>query len=199
MGTAAKSDARREILQAAVGVFSRRGYAAASVQAVLAGTGYSKPTLYYHFGSKAGLFKAILDFAYDESFRMMGEAVAACDGSEAALVEATLAVFRFARTHGDLTRLVFASMFAAPGEQPAGVVDAARRRRNADLILHIVREGQRRGELAPGHPPGDLVQAVLGAISQRVRSHLLDPAISLDATSARRLVGLFLTGAKANS
>jgi AcrR family transcriptional regulator len=198
MGAGEKSDARRRILAAAAGVFSRRGYAAASVQAVLAGTGYSKPTLYYHFGSKAGLFKAILDFAYDESFRMMSDAVARHEGSGTALVEVTLALFRFTRANADLTRLVFASMFAAAGEQPAGSLDAARRRRNADLILRIVLRGQERGELDPAHRPADLVQAVLGAISHRVRSHLLDPGVPLDAASARRLVALFLSGAKTN-
>ena len=68
MATSSKPgpEASTRILNAAVRVFAARGYAATSVQELLRGTGYSKPTLYYHFGSKAGLFRAILDFAYDE-------------------------------------------------------------------------------------------------------------------------------------
>jgi AcrR family transcriptional regulator len=63
--------AREVVLESAIAAFARKGYAGTSVQDILQATHLSKPTLYYYFESKAGLFRAILDFAYDECFRLM--------------------------------------------------------------------------------------------------------------------------------
>jgi AcrR family transcriptional regulator len=49
------------MLDAAFEVFLERGYAGASVDAVVERAGGSKETLYSHFGSKAGLLKAIIE------------------------------------------------------------------------------------------------------------------------------------------
>src|SRR5438876_11682021 len=111
-------DAREAVLDSAVKVFARRGYAGTSVQDILQATGLSKPTVYYYFESKAGLFRAILAFAYDESFRLMQTAVSGKVASMERLTGVASALFDFASRHRDLTRLVFATVFAAPEEIP---------------------------------------------------------------------------------
>ena len=55
-----KDRIRREALK----LFSRRGYAAVGIQEVAEASGITKPSLYHHFGSKAGLFDEILEFHY---------------------------------------------------------------------------------------------------------------------------------------
>ncbi len=50
-----------DIVDAAAEVFLERGYAGTSMDAVVERAGGSKETLYCHFGSKAGLFKAIVE------------------------------------------------------------------------------------------------------------------------------------------
>lgn len=190
-------NARQPILDAAIRVFARQGYAGTSVQDILDGVGLSKPALYYHFESKAGLFRAILDHAFDECFRLMQEAVTPRAPGEERLTAAAGALFRFARQHGDLTRLVFASLFAAPGEMPPECVDPARRRRNFDLIQHLLSEARAAGVVSSRHSLPDLAHALVGAVSHRIRSHLLAPDEPLDDRLARRVVGLFLDGARA--
>ena len=54
---------RTRLLHAAVRVFDRKGYAGASVREVAELAGVTKPTLYYHFGSKEGMLRAVLDQA----------------------------------------------------------------------------------------------------------------------------------------
>ena len=51
---------RRTILDAARAIFLRDGYAATTLEAVAAGAGVSKMTLYRHFGSKEALFEALV-------------------------------------------------------------------------------------------------------------------------------------------
>jgi AcrR family transcriptional regulator len=55
------SERRREIELAAGRVFAERGYAAARLDDIAAGAGVTKPVVYRHFGSKKGLYLALLD------------------------------------------------------------------------------------------------------------------------------------------
>jgi len=52
---------RERILDAAVELFSERGYSATSVEALCRRAGIVKTALYWHFGSKEGLLAAALD------------------------------------------------------------------------------------------------------------------------------------------
>ncbi len=54
------------LLDAALSVFSRMGYAGASMDAVAAEAGLSKPTLYKYFDSKEVLFAAMLEARRDD-------------------------------------------------------------------------------------------------------------------------------------
>jgi TetR/AcrR family transcriptional regulator len=51
----------RHIARAAARLFASQGYDATSVREIVAAAGVTKPTLYYHFGSKAGLAHALLN------------------------------------------------------------------------------------------------------------------------------------------
>lgn len=52
---------RRAILDAALPAFLAAGYAQANLDAVAAAAGASKVTIYHHFGSKEGLFVALIE------------------------------------------------------------------------------------------------------------------------------------------
>ena len=52
--------ARRDILDAAAGVFARRGYAAATLADLARAAGYAPPSLYRYFGSKEEIFESLL-------------------------------------------------------------------------------------------------------------------------------------------
>ncbi|MEU4116988.1 TetR/AcrR family transcriptional regulator C-terminal domain-containing protein [Kitasatospora sp. NPDC028055] len=53
-------DKRSAILDAAVKVFTREGYAQAGIDAIAAAAGVAKPTLYNHFGDKENLFRVVM-------------------------------------------------------------------------------------------------------------------------------------------
>ncbi|MFK8051152.1 MAG: TetR/AcrR family transcriptional regulator [Halioglobus sp.] len=54
------SAAQNAILDAALRVFVDLGYEAANMRIIAAESGYSKPTIYANFGSKKGLFEALV-------------------------------------------------------------------------------------------------------------------------------------------
>ena len=196
MSKTAIEDARQAILNSAIMIFARKGYAGASVQDILKATGLSKPTLYYYFKSKAGLFRAILDFAYDESFRRMKVAVDAKADCEERLSALAAALFDFAERNQHLMRLVLATVFAASEEIPPDSINPTRRRRNFELVLGIIREAQESGEIDSRYDPVELTHGIFGAVSHQVRTHLLQPQGRLDRRRAGRIVALFLNGAR---
>ena len=55
---------RADILAAAFAVFAEKGLVGAHVDDIAALTRTTKPTIYYHFGSKEGLYTAVLEQAY---------------------------------------------------------------------------------------------------------------------------------------
>lgn len=191
----ADATSRQIILDAAVTAFASKGYAGASIQDILRTTKLSRPTLYYYFQSKAGLFRAIFDFAFDESFRLMQAAVARETSCAARLVAVAAAHFEFAEKHRNLTRLVLSATFAAPGELPPEGLDFSKRQRNFEFVEKLVRAGQNAGELVAEFTAAEVAQGVYGAISFQIRLHLLKPGAPLDAPRARRIVSLFLEGA----
>lgn len=55
-----EGEVARHIARAAARLFAERGYDATSVREIVEAAGVTKPTLYYHFGSKQGLGEALL-------------------------------------------------------------------------------------------------------------------------------------------
>ncbi len=55
---------RQTLLDAATELFAQKGYAGANVNEIVERAGTTKPMLYYHFGSKEGLFAAVLESVY---------------------------------------------------------------------------------------------------------------------------------------
>lgn len=63
---------RQALLDAAATEFSHRGYAAASVNTILADSGHTKGALYFHFPSKHAIAEAVADAATDRYVEIAG-------------------------------------------------------------------------------------------------------------------------------
>jgi AcrR family transcriptional regulator len=55
------SDTRESLIKQAARLFAERGYDAVSVREIVEAAGVTKPALYYYFGNKEGLARAVLD------------------------------------------------------------------------------------------------------------------------------------------
>src|SRR5207247_3815876 len=113
--------ARKQILGAALKQFADGGYAGTSVQDIVNAARVTKPTLYYHFQNKAGLYQALIDRAHDERLRLMQEAAARADSLPEKLVEILAALFEFLQNNRELMRIAFMNLFASAGEIPSEI------------------------------------------------------------------------------
>lgn len=90
-----RAEREQQILDAAVDVFSSRGYAGASMDTVAERVGVTKPVLYTHFGSKEGLLLACISRARAELLDATTTAAATARTPEEMLRLGTRAFFDY--------------------------------------------------------------------------------------------------------
>ncbi len=86
---------RTRILECAKDLFYARGYDAVGVQEIADRAGITKPTLYYYFGSKLGLLKAVLEEGLSEFRRMLSQVMDAGLGIQETLYRTAAAYCAF--------------------------------------------------------------------------------------------------------
>ena len=188
---------RQQILKAALKRFANGGYAATSVQQIVGDAKVSKPALYYYFRDKAGLFRALVNEAHDERFDMVQQAAARGKNLRGQLIEILTALFDYFHQHRDLTRIAFATAFAAPGEVPPGVCHSEKCQRNFEFVHALFKSALARGELDRRFDSRELAYGFYGQGNFYIVSHLLMPDYRLNRRAAERIVDLFLAGGAA--
>jgi AcrR family transcriptional regulator len=191
------SETRRQILQAALKRFAHSGYAAASVQQIVDDAKVSKPTLYYYFRDKAGLFQALVNEALDERYRLMREAAEKAGGLASQLVEILTVLFDYCNKNRELMRISFATIFAAPGEVPSGLRYLEKCERNFEFVHSLMKRALKSGELDDRFDDRELAFGFYGQTNVYLMAYLTMPGCRLNRKAAERIVNLFLAGAGA--
>src|SRR5947209_20018328 len=114
MGAAIKGETgamARHIAQVAARLFAARGYDATPVRAIVEAAGVTKPTLYYHFGSKEGLAQALFTVPMARLVAAWRAILAGPADPVAKLEASAEAHFAFGREDPDRARFTFALYF----------------------------------------------------------------------------------------
>lgn len=188
------SDTRQQILQAALRRFAHSGYAGASVQHIVDEAKVTKPMLYYHFGSKEGLYSALIEWAADERLRRSREAAARGTTLAGKFTEILSATFDFVCQNRELTRMSIGTAFAAKGEVPNQGHCMSKGRQVFDMMQDLAESGRRAGVLKRDFSAEELTMGIYGMMNFYVMVHLVMPEQPLNRAVAERIVSLFLSG-----
>jgi AcrR family transcriptional regulator len=153
----------KDILTEATAEFARHGLAGARVDAIAARTRTSKRMIYYHFGSKEGLYAAVLDHAY-RSIRGRSD-----DDAQLAALPPLQALALFAGTafdihvdHPDFVRLVmYENLLDARFLKQLPELAQLNRRGLAN-VSDILARGQADGSLRADLAPMDVYAMLIG-------------------------------------
>jgi AcrR family transcriptional regulator len=151
---------RRDIVEVATREFAQKGYSGARVDAIASSTRTSKRMIYYYFGSKEGLYLAVLEEAYSSIRR--AEATLDLENlpPEAALRTLVGFTFDYYTEHPEFVRLVMnenimegvhMARSKAIGKLNVTVIDALRR---------IVSRGQKDRVFRRGIDPIELHMSI---------------------------------------
>jgi len=185
---------RERILDAALAVFTRRGYREATMDEVAEAAATSKGGVYFHFPGKEALFLALLERSATLLLERTQQALQAAPDPAGKLDAALEVVLRLFASHRGLARLFLVEALAAgPAIQEALL---AIRRRFAALIASELARARQDGLIGPLDPQL-AATACFGAIYEVVTQWLLSgsPADLAEAAPElrrllRRLVGL---------
>ncbi|NOW46327.1 AcrR family transcriptional regulator [Novosphingobium sp. SG751A] len=147
---------REDILEVAGHEFSEKGLAGARIDEIAEKTQTSKRMIYYHFGSKDGLYQAVLQRAY-ETIRNQEQAARFEDLSPEQALRAIIGHnFDYHFEHPDFVRLVM-NENVHKGEHIAQIPGMQERNRTVIAALGaILKKGVDQGVFREGIDPVDL-------------------------------------------
>jgi AcrR family transcriptional regulator len=188
------SDSARHIARTAARLFAKHGYDATSVREIVEAAGVTKPTLYYHFGSKEGLAQALLNRPLSGLVETL-ESIAASGGEPVAVLERIVSAhFDFCREEPDRARFYYAICISPHASHLAEELMKFGPRLDEPIarVIGLLEAG---GVVA-GDRAADLLRACRGMITSMVMEFLYTDGEELDLgpSLARRLVGDLLWG-----
>jgi TetR/AcrR family transcriptional regulator len=184
--------ARERLLRAAVELFARKGYAATSVNEIVAGAGVTKPILYYYFDSKEGIYIEILNDAYGSLDRLLDQAVAWEGNAIEKIRRIVVESFDLFLEKIDAARVVYMVYYGAPQGAPPYDYDRYRDR-HMEVLLGFVEEGIQRGELKTGNSL-DMAMVVTGLLSVGMEMKLCQSGPKMDTSDLLRTLELVFDG-----
>jgi AcrR family transcriptional regulator len=163
---------RAELIRAGRRLFGQRGYDGASIRAITREAGTNLGAVTYHFGSKRGLYAAVLEQGLRPIAARVDDAARSGGSALDRILRVVEAYFDHLQQHPDLPHLLLQEV-AAGKQPPAVVLEIVRGVKDAIAGLQV--EGAEDGSVRPGHP----VLTALSVVSQPVYLTLVAPLLRL--------------------
>lgn len=158
----AYSEGARNILQAAEQLFAGQGFDAVSIQAVAQNAGVSKANVFHHFGSKEGLYLAVLRSVCQRAAPLLQTLVKEGEDFPARLDHFAKAHVAYLLAHPGTMRLLLRELLEGDARRGQELAEQAVGE-NFTRLIGILREGQRRGELRAAVDPAIAAALLVGA------------------------------------
>jgi AcrR family transcriptional regulator len=179
------------ILDTALDLFSTRGYEATSVREICEAACITKPTLYYFYGSKEGVFRALVHSALEELKQDLIDALARPEPLIDRLKQMTRNFFADASRRRKLWRFIASSMWMPDASHAADLPCAYHE--YCERIGAAIDAAVTNGELTPG--PTDIrLLVLLGSLGEALDRFLLFGEPPLTRELADQLIDVIVTG-----
>ncbi len=189
---ASQDTSSARILESALELFSTRGYEATSVREICAAAHITKPTLYHFFGSKEGVYRALVDGAFGRFSDALERHAAAQGDTRTRLKGVARGFFEEVRDNRELVRFVLGLIHNPSSVAPP--IDFKRfYERDLELVGACLAEGVKSGELRPG-PLETRLLLFMGGLGESICGSLIMGRPELTPELADSLVDVLLDG-----
>ncbi len=187
----------KEVLEAALSVFGRRGYAAATLAEIAVQAGVTRGAIYHHFASKAGLYAALVDDAFAQAQALARLAID--EGGTAVEVVSRLFIYHASLLEDDLQyrAAVLLTLSGFEGAPDTGHLQARRARDLTDLndeLAEFFRAGKERGSFRADLDPRAAARTLLALENGLAGLWLADTEAFSLKESIGAMVDVFLNG-----
>lgn len=163
-------ETRAALLAAGRKVFARRGFDGASVRDITREAGANLGAVTYHFGSKRGLYTAVLIHGLTPMVERVGRAASDAGSPLERLTRVVEVFFEHLATNPDLPRLMLQEVAAGKKPPPELV---ALVQRNLAHVTGIIAAGWKDGSIREGYP----VLTALSVVSQPIYMTVMAPMV----------------------
>lgn len=194
---ATRPPGRASLLEAAATLFAELGYDAVTTRQILERAGVEAPSLYHHFGSKLGLYRAVLSGTSEpfvERFERLGRRLRSDTKASVQdiLTELVWTVFRGALSNPETVQI---ALFEAtrPGPRRYDVLSVWEQLRN--VFKHVLEEGQASGELVMPNGGAELAANLfIGGLTVHLQLGAVNRRKSLNRRLARQITAAIVDG-----
>lgn len=186
MKTRSSKNTRDRLLESGKSLFSRFGFESTSTAALAHEAGTSESQLVRYFGSKAGLLEAIFEEAWSPLNARVHDLLADAASGRAAVAGVLTAVLSTFDADDQLaTIFLFEGRRIRGGDSPQRAGKRAPRAPAAqvklssgfleftDIIVRLIKRGQKDGSFEPGFDPAAMAAALTGGAEAMVRERIL--------------------------
>ncbi len=165
--SALHKDTKNTIFTTAARLFAEKGYNGVSMRELSERSGVSKPTIYYYFGSKEGIYTALLNEGIRHCTMHFKDIQARPIPSREKLALIVKALFEDALQYPDVTKF-FLNLFILSDNMTFLRAYRTEAAGHTHVITEIVKRGIRIGELAPGTDPVLVADMLVGAVAHLI-------------------------------
>jgi TetR/AcrR family acrAB operon transcriptional repressor len=188
---------RKDLLDAALSVFSQKGFQVTRLEDIAAEAGVTRGAIYHHFGSKAGLYIALMEDVSTVLNRIIEDAMQA--GSSFVDVFASVIIQTLRELQSDRrTRQVLELLYLRTGYGPElnSVIEAQRQeeRKWVEVLAQSMHAGIEVGELREDLDPLEAARAYISFQNGLINTWLRVPDLFSIEESAEALVEVFMRG-----
>jgi AcrR family transcriptional regulator len=190
--------ARERILSTAKNLFSQQGFHPTSIRDIAAAAHVNSQLIYYYFGGKSGLRRAVLEDAADRVYALLQDARRLRGSSLERLRSFIVSWAEITLGEAQTIRMLF--RLAQEGDPSVASLVRGRAKRNVDLIRELLRDGMDSGEFRSDVDPRLAAASVVGMVFFAATSPVLLPATSLQGEPklvqrfAEHTADMFLNG-----
>lgn len=183
---------RERLLREALLLFNAKGFAATSVREIVAAAGVSKPTLYYYFTNKEGIYLELMNSTLAHFQAAVEQLVVPQGTARQRLLRFATGVFDLFHEQIAVVRLIYAIFFGPPQGAPY-----FRHQEFYDLMLRVVAglvgEGVAGREFRPVSV-GDVTWTVISCMNTVMEEQLCNQPPRVGREELERMLGMILEG-----
>jgi TetR/AcrR family transcriptional regulator len=187
------ANVRQRLLDAALQLFSTKGYAATSVRELVEAAGVTKPVLYYYFKNKEGLYLALMGDALGDFFQVAEQARTAPGSVTERICGYCTALLDIFVERLPVARLIYAIYYGPPQGAPHIDFEAS----FSTMLAHmeqLVSEGISTDEYRQVSPP-DAAWAIVALLNTTMEEQLNQTRqVRVDRSGLLRLLALLFEG-----
>lgn len=184
---------RDKIFSTAAHLFAQKGYNGVSMREISERSEVSKPTIYYYFGSKEGIFRQLMDASVVRMFTVMDEIAQMPISNKEKLVAITKNFFKEAQQHPEFVKFFLNMSIVSPD---AAIVqkcmqEAAKR---GNMLTLIISQGISSGEFGQTWRPELAASIIGGAMQHFIWQQLASKKKILSDQLAEEIIELIFKG-----